>query len=82
VPEAKEVAQPAPKAEPAAPAARDGREERIRMSRRRRTIAQRLVEAQQTAAMLTTFNDIDMSAVMELRHVSVKRQLLNPFKLT
>jgi 2-oxoglutarate dehydrogenase E2 component (dihydrolipoamide succinyltransferase) len=37
------------------------------MSRRRRTIAQRLVEAQQTAAMLTTFNEIDMSAVMELR---------------
>ena len=37
------------------------------MTRRRRTIAQRLVEAQQTAAMLTTFNDADMSAVMELR---------------
>lgn len=46
----------------------DGRrEERVRMSRRRRTIAQRLVEAQQTAAMLTTFNEIDMSAVMEMR---------------
>ncbi len=42
-------------------------EERIRMSRRRRTIAQRLLEAQQTTAMLTTFNEIDMSAVMELR---------------
>lgn len=42
-------------------------EERIRMSRRRRTIAQRLVEAQQTAAMLTTFNEIDMSAVMDIR---------------
>ena len=51
--------QPAPQ--------RDGREERVRMSRRRRTIAQRLVEAQQTAAMLTTFNEIDMSAVMEIR---------------
>jgi 2-oxoglutarate dehydrogenase E2 component (dihydrolipoamide succinyltransferase) len=37
------------------------------MSRRRQTIAVRLVEAQQTAAMLTTFNEIDMSAVMELR---------------
>ena len=37
------------------------------MSRRRRTIAQRLVEAQHTAAMLTTFNEIDMGAVMELR---------------
>src|SRR6266851_3502593 len=40
-----------------------GREERVRMSRRRQTIAQRLVEAQHTAAMLTTFNEIDMSAV-------------------
>jgi 2-oxoglutarate dehydrogenase E2 component (dihydrolipoamide succinyltransferase) len=37
------------------------------MSRRRRTIARRLVEAQQTAAMLTTFNEVDMSGVMELR---------------
>lgn len=52
---------------PPAPAAQDGREERERMSRRRRTIAQRLVEAQQTAAMLTTFNEIDMSAVMDMR---------------
>ncbi len=42
-------------------------EERVRLSRRRRTIAQRLVEAHQTAAMTTTFNEIDMSAVMELR---------------
>ncbi|CAN5882451.1 2-oxoglutarate dehydrogenase complex dihydrolipoyllysine-residue succinyltransferase [soil metagenome] len=42
-------------------------EERVRMSRRRQTIANRLVEAQQTAAMLTTFNEIDMTAVMELR---------------
>jgi 2-oxoglutarate dehydrogenase E2 component (dihydrolipoamide succinyltransferase) len=45
----------------------DRREERIRLTRRRRTIAQRLVEAQQTAAMLTTFNDVDMSAVINLR---------------
>jgi len=37
------------------------------MTRRRQTIAQRLVEAQRTAAMLTTFNEIDMSAVMEVR---------------
>lgn len=37
------------------------------MSRRRRTIAQRLVEAQHTAAMLTTFNEVDMSAVMDMR---------------
>ena len=44
------------------------REERVRMSRRRRTIAMRLVEAQQTAAMLTTFNDVDMSAVMDVRN--------------
>jgi 2-oxoglutarate dehydrogenase E2 component (dihydrolipoamide succinyltransferase) len=43
------------------------REERVRLSRRRQTIAQRLVEAQQTAAMLTTFNEADMRAVMELR---------------
>jgi 2-oxoglutarate dehydrogenase E2 component (dihydrolipoamide succinyltransferase) len=42
-------------------------EERIRMSRRRQTIARRLVEAQHTAAMLTTFNEVDMSAVIELR---------------
>ncbi|MGQ0602483.1 MAG: 2-oxoglutarate dehydrogenase complex dihydrolipoyllysine-residue succinyltransferase [Anaerolineales bacterium] len=42
-------------------------EERLRMSRRRRTIAQRLVEAQHTAAMLTTFNEIDLGAVMALR---------------
>ncbi|NJO06463.1 MAG: dihydrolipoyllysine-residue succinyltransferase, partial [Chloroflexaceae bacterium] len=43
------------------------REERQRMSRRRQTIARRLVEAQQTAAMLTTFNEIDMGAVMAVR---------------
>ncbi len=42
-------------------------EERVKLSRRRRTIAQRLVEAQHNAAMLTTFNEIDMTAVMELR---------------
>ena len=42
-------------------------EERTRMSRRRRTIAQRLLEATQTTAMLTTFNEIDMSAVMDIR---------------
>ena len=37
------------------------------MSRRRQTIAKRLVEVQQTSAMLTTFNEVDMSAIMELR---------------
>ncbi len=41
--------------------------ERIKMSRRRQTIAKRLVESQQTAAMLTTFNEVDMTAVMDLR---------------
>ncbi|MFA9455704.1 2-oxoglutarate dehydrogenase complex dihydrolipoyllysine-residue succinyltransferase [Halalkalibacter sp. AB-rgal2] len=41
--------------------------ERIKMSRRRQTIAKRLVESQQTAAMLTTFNEVDMSAVMDVR---------------
>ena len=43
------------------------RERRMKMSRRRRTIARRLVEAQQTAAILSTFNEIDMSNVMEIR---------------
>jgi 2-oxoglutarate dehydrogenase E2 component (dihydrolipoamide succinyltransferase) len=55
-------------AQPAA--SEDGRaalEERVRVSRRRQTIAQRLVESQQTAAMLTTFNEVDMRSVMELR---------------
>ena len=51
---------------PKAPAG-DRSETRERMSKRRATIARRLVEAQQTAAMLTTFNEVDMSAVMQLR---------------
>jgi 2-oxoglutarate dehydrogenase E2 component (dihydrolipoamide succinyltransferase) len=42
-------------------------EERVKMSRRRRTIAQRLLEAKQSTAMLTTFNEIDMTATMDLR---------------
>jgi 2-oxoglutarate dehydrogenase E2 component (dihydrolipoamide succinyltransferase) len=42
-------------------------EERIRMSRRRRTIAQRLLEAKNSTAMLTTFNEVDMTNVMSLR---------------
>ena len=45
----------------------DQREERVRMSRRRRTIAQRLLEASQSTAMLTTFNEIDMTAIMDIR---------------
>jgi 2-oxoglutarate dehydrogenase E2 component (dihydrolipoamide succinyltransferase) len=52
-----------------APSAPDdaAREERVRMTRLRQTIARRLKEAQNTAAMLTTFNEVDMSAVMALR---------------
>jgi 2-oxoglutarate dehydrogenase E2 component (dihydrolipoamide succinyltransferase) len=45
----------------------DRREERIRLSKRRATIAKRLVEAQQTAALLTTFNEVDMTAVVAIR---------------
>lgn len=62
--------EPKRKAEPTVRAADpigDDREEIVPMSRRRRTIATRLVEAQQTAAMLTTFNEIDMSTVMTIR---------------
>ncbi|GAP12006.1 2-oxoglutarate dehydrogenase E2 component [Bellilinea caldifistulae] len=58
--------QPAPQAAPP-PVTGERREERIRMSRRRQTIARRLVEAQQTAAMLTTFNEVDMSEIIALR---------------
>jgi 2-oxoglutarate dehydrogenase E2 component (dihydrolipoamide succinyltransferase) len=64
--------QPAARAEtsPAAPASASASarpETRSRLSRRRQTIARRLVEAQHTAAMLTTFNEVDMSAVMAMR---------------
>ncbi len=52
-----------PQPEPSSPR----HEERLRMSRRRLTIAKNLVQAQRTAAMLTTFNEVDMSAVMALR---------------
>ena len=69
------AAQPTPVAQPAAavqvraPSPPDdaAREERVRMTRLRQTIARRLKEAQNTAAMLTTFNEVDMSAVMALR---------------
>ena len=60
----------APAAKPAVPAGprpRADREERVRMTRLRRTIANRLKEAQNTAAMLTTFNEVDMTNVMALR---------------
>ena len=61
--------KPKPSAPPRAPLAPDdaSREERVRMTRLRLTIAKRLKEAQDTAAMLTTFNDVDMGAVMQLR---------------
>ncbi|KQV62563.1 MULTISPECIES: 2-oxoglutarate dehydrogenase complex dihydrolipoyllysine-residue succinyltransferase [unclassified Caulobacter] len=58
---------PAPAAAPAAPRALHEREERVKMTRLRQTIARRLKEAQNTAAMLTTFNEVDMTAVMALR---------------
>jgi len=58
------VARPA---EPPAPRPVGERETRVRMTRLRRRIAERLKEAQQNAAMLTTFNEIDMSAAMALR---------------
>jgi 2-oxoglutarate dehydrogenase E2 component (dihydrolipoamide succinyltransferase) len=59
----------APAATPAPPPIREvhEREERVRMTRLRQTIARRLKEAQNNAAMLTTFNEVDMSAVMALR---------------
>ena len=63
------AAKPAAPAAPVRPATRPGdrSEQRVRMSKRRATIARRLVEAQRTAAMLTTFNEIDMTALMSLR---------------
>ncbi|SHO64867.1 2-oxoglutarate dehydrogenase E2 component [Pseudoxanthobacter soli DSM 19599] len=61
------AAAPAAAPRPASPAADAAREERVRMSKLRQTIARRLKDAQSNAAMLTTFNDVDMSAVMELR---------------
>jgi 2-oxoglutarate dehydrogenase E2 component (dihydrolipoamide succinyltransferase) len=63
------IAQPAAAVQARAPSPADdaAREERIKMTRLRATIARRLKEAQNTAAMLTTFNEVDMSAVMNLR---------------
>ena len=60
-------ARPAPPQRERAHAEGDRSETRERMSKRRATIAKRLVEAQSTAAMLTTFNEVDMSAIMALR---------------
>jgi 2-oxoglutarate dehydrogenase E2 component (dihydrolipoamide succinyltransferase) len=68
--ERKPAAVPTPKASPAvakAPRAPDEREQRVRMTRLRKRIAERLKEAQNTAAMLTTFNEVDMTEVMALR---------------
>ena len=62
------AAAPAPAAAPSAPRPVHEREERVKMTRLRQTIARRLKEAQNTAAMLTTFNEVDMSAVMALRN--------------
>ena len=58
---------PAAAPAPSAPRETGPREERVRMTRLRQTIARRLKEAQDTAAMLTTFNDVDMGAIMDLR---------------
>jgi len=57
---------PAP-AQPSGPRTRGDEEERVRMTRLRQRIAERLKEAQNTAAMLTTFNEVDMTNVMALR---------------
>ncbi len=64
------TAAPAPAAIPRAPVPADdaAREERVKMTRLRATIARRLKEAQNTAAMLTTYNEVDMSAIMGLRN--------------
>ncbi|MEN2711192.1 2-oxoglutarate dehydrogenase complex dihydrolipoyllysine-residue succinyltransferase [Sphingomonas sp. NPDC092331] len=61
------AATPAPAAAPAASPANGRKEERVKMTRLRQTVAKRLKEAQNTAAMLTTFNDVDMTAVIEAR---------------
>ncbi len=64
------IAAPAPAAIPRAPIPADdaAREERVKMTRLRATIARRLKDAQNTAAMLTTYNEVDMSAIMGLRN--------------
>jgi 2-oxoglutarate dehydrogenase E2 component (dihydrolipoamide succinyltransferase) len=67
-PVAAPAAVPAAIAEPAAPRPTAAREERVRMTRLRQTIAKRLKDAQNSAAMLTTFNEVDMTAVMALRN--------------
>jgi 2-oxoglutarate dehydrogenase E2 component (dihydrolipoamide succinyltransferase) len=66
-PVAAQAPAPTPVQAPAPPRPPQEREERVRMTRLRQTIARRLKEAQETAAMLTTFNEVDMGAVMALR---------------
>ena len=63
-------AAPAPVAVPRGPVSADdaSREERVKMTRLRATIARRLKDAQNTAAMLTTYNEVDMSGIMDLRN--------------
>jgi 2-oxoglutarate dehydrogenase E2 component (dihydrolipoamide succinyltransferase) len=63
---APEAKAPSPAPGPS-PVSGERREERVKMSRLRQTVAKRLKEAQNTAAMLTTFNDVDMSAVIDAR---------------
>jgi 2-oxoglutarate dehydrogenase E2 component (dihydrolipoamide succinyltransferase) len=72
--QAPEAKAPAPEAKASPPGPRpspgnagERKEERVKMSRLRQTVARRLKEAQNTAAMLTTFNDVDMSAVIDAR---------------
>ncbi|MCA3717406.1 MAG: 2-oxoglutarate dehydrogenase complex dihydrolipoyllysine-residue succinyltransferase, partial [Brevundimonas sp.] len=67
-PAAVQVPAPAVAAPPAAPRADHPREERVKMTRLRQTIARRLKESQNTAAQLTTFNEVDMTTVMALRN--------------
>jgi 2-oxoglutarate dehydrogenase E2 component (dihydrolipoamide succinyltransferase) len=66
-PPAARAPAPAPSAPVARPAAGSRTEQRVPMTRLRQRIAQRLVEAQSTQALLTSFNEVDMTAVMELR---------------
>lgn len=67
--QAEKPAKPEPKKAPEAKPAPSGKpEERVKMSRRRQTIAKRLVEVQQNTAMLTTFNEVDMTNIMNLRN--------------
>jgi len=63
-----EAPKPAPAPRAPAPAEDADREERVKMTRLRQTIAKRLKDSQNTAAMLTTYNEVDMTAVMDLRN--------------